>query len=62
MLLSFLAKPIDLLAKYISTEEDDSSESEAVNMFSFARRHCNKVAGPGVSLNIAEEKKSREKV
>ena len=30
------------------------------NMFRFDRRHCNKLAGPGVSLNIAEERKSRD--
>ena len=36
-------------------DEDNHSENEADDMFTFNRRHCTKMTGSGVTLNIAEE-------
>jgi len=42
-------------------DEDNHSENEADDMFTFNRRYCTKMTGPGTTFHIAEETRSCDK-
>ena len=55
-----MAKKEDAIESLRGGDKDDHSENEADEMFTFNHRHCTKMTGPGVTLNIAEETRSRD--